>query len=663
MTGVFHLENVSLINLLLESKPWVTQEILTYIQQKHALYKRLKVYGDNSIKEQYNKVKNKVTNMLRHAEREYYKRQLEYNKSNLAKTWDTLRMIINKKKHTKQTTTFDINGEKVSDNNIIANRFNKYFINAPKELCKQFKKQTKIPCSYLRNKTCESFYMRPTSEDEISKLLSNIKNSSPGHDDIKVEILKGIKNDILEPLTHICNLSLSSGRVPDDIKIARVVPIHKKGDRDKLCNYRPVSVLPALSKIYERLVYNRLDIFLDQHKILHDKQFGFRKKHSTSLAIGNLENKFHETVENNQFMISLFLDLSRAFDTISHEILLNKLFHYGIRGVALSWIKDYLSNRKQFVQYNQSKSKLENVEMGVPQGSILGPLLFLLYVNDLPLLTNKMSFIQFADDTSVLISGKSLSAMSQIVNTEMKLVTEWLQNNMLTLNASKSNYMIMSGQGKRYDDKNCNIFIDNTRIIRVQKLKFLGIILDDKLTWKLHIDHISSKVSKLIGIMIRARRVLGIESILTLYNTLIKPYLSYCLIIWGNTYKSYLRKIENLQKKVLRIITFSDFLAHTTPLFQRTKIMTISQLYNYFAGIHIFKCVNHILPPALWDVFIFTGTVRHPYNLKFKSYSKKGSERSLQFTGPKLWNNLPTELKLTKSLYSFKHNLKKFVLT
>jgi hypothetical protein len=331
---------------------------------------------------------------------------------------------------------------------------------------------------------------------------------------------------------------------PDQCKIAKVVPIFKKGETNKFSNYRPVSVLPAISKILERLMYNRLIKFVDHFNIIQSNQFGFRKNYSTSLAINSFVNLFHEAIEKDHYMISLFIDLSRAFDTISHEILFNKLYVYGIRGLALDWIKNYLPNRNQFVIYNNMKSSFRNILMGVPQGSILGPLIFILYINDLPNVSSKLSFIQFADDTSIFITGKNLNEMSKLMTDQMKQVTDWLKINMLTLNISKTNYMIMCSRGKKVDDFECNMEIDGKLIECKAQCKFLGLIVDDKLTWKYHIDYICNKVSKLIGILFRARKMLSTSSLTTLYNSLVKPYFTYCINTWGNTFKTHLQRIE-----------------------------------------------------------------------------------------------------------------------
>ena len=187
-----------------------------------------------------------------------------------------------------------------------------------------------------------SIYIEPPTEEEVLNILSSFRNSSPRHDDINIKVLKSIKEVIIGPLTHVCSISLGTGSFPDQCKIDKIVPIFQKGEVNKFSNYRPVSVLPAVSKIFERLMYNRLIKFIDQLNIIDGNQFGFRKNYSTSLAINTFVNKFHEAIENDQVMISLFIDLSRAFDTISHKVLFNKLYQYGIRGLALDWIKNYL---------------------------------------------------------------------------------------------------------------------------------------------------------------------------------------------------------------------------------------------------------------------------------------------------------------------------------
>ena len=252
--------------------------------------------------------------------------------------------------------------------------------------------------------------------------------------------------------------------------------------------------------------------------------------------------------------------------------------------------------------------------MGVPQGSILGPLLFLLYVNDLPNASSVLSFIQFADDTSLFIKGKSLHDMSTLMNEQLTIVTEWLKINKLSLNISKTKYMIMTSRGKKYNDNTCEILIDGKVIDCVSEFRFLGIVIDNYLTWKSHIAHVCNKVSKLIGIFFKTRKILDTDTLVMLYNTLVKPYFTYCIIIWGNSFKSYLHRVEVLQKKLLRILTFSLYNAHTQPLFRRWKIMEFNQLYTYLSSVHIFKCIYHLLPNSFWDEFRLCKSTRNSHN-------------------------------------------------
>jgi len=472
----------------------------------------------------------------------------------------------------------------------------------------------KDPYSYMNEKVKDSIFFKPTKEDEVLEIIRHLKNSSSGHDLIDVKIIKAMQYEIVKPLVHIFNLSFTQGKIPDSLKIAKVIPIYKKGDRSLFSNYRPISVLPVFSKILEKLAYSRISSFLDKNQILTKHQFGFRKNRSTDLAIQTMVDTLHDVIENNDLMVGLFIDLSRAFDTISHDILLGKLDYYGIRGTPLNWLADYLKNRKQYVSYNNYNSSMANITIGVPQGSILGPLLFLLYVNDIVLVSDKLSYILYADDTNIFMSGKSLTYISNVLNNELKMLNEWFLCNKLSLIVAKTHYMIMSSQGKRYNPDDCHIYFGGHILDRVSSTKFLGVIIDDKFTWKLHIDYIYNKLSKAIGIIRRASQLLYGESLQMLYNSLIKPHFTYCITIWGNSFKTYIHKLYILQKRVVRIISRSEFHSHTAPLFQTYNIMTVYELYIYFVGLFIYKSLNNNIPYC--NVFHRNINQRNSQNLR-----------------------------------------------
>ncbi len=643
------------------NKPWITTGLLTSIVNKNKMYKQIKITGDIALEEKYKKMKNQLGKLLKLAEKNYFKSTLNKNKGNLKKLWQTLNHIISKKKNVHNKITFKYQ-DKLIDNDIdIANNFNNYFLNVAKDICKKIPEQKRDPLFYMKNNIENSMFWDPTNENEISEIISKMKNSSCGHDGIDSKILKAVKHEILTPLMHICNLSFIQGTIPDNLKIAKVIPILKKGDCSLFSNYRPISILPAISKIIEKLAYKRIIHFLDQNNILNNNQFGFRKNRSTDMAIQTLVDKFHETIEKDEIMVGIFIDLSRAFDTIAHGILLRKLHFYGIRGASLKWIEDYLTNRKQYVEYNNSKSNLGKISIGVPQGSILGPLLFLIYVNDISCISEKISCILFADDTNIFTTGKTLSDISVKINNELKFVNEWLHCNKLSLNISKTHYMIMSSPGKRFKPDECVINMDGHIIDHVKETKFLGIIIDDKFTWKNHIDYICNKTAKGMGILLRARQMVYGETLHVLYNTLIKPHFTYCITIWGNTYKTYLNRLHIAQKKIVRIITFSEFCAHTAPLFQKLHIMNIYDLHNYFVGLFVFKSLNGLFPPSFCNMFVRNINARTSMNLRSLYRRKKISLISIRSTGPKIWNAFPQNIKCSGSIFIFKKYLKKYL--
>ena len=349
-----------------------------------------------------------------------------------------------------------------------------------------------------------------------------------------MSIIKQSINAISQPLTHIINLSITHGIVPDEMKIARVIPLFKAEDRDVFTNYRPVSILPSFSKFIERIVYNRFLEYFNKYNILSDKQYGFRKNHSTSLALVNLYDKISTAIDQKEIAVGIFLDLSKAFDTVNHGILFDKLKHYGIRGLAFEWVKSYFSNRLQFVQFNDCFSASKNITCGVPQGSILGPLFFLLYINDIANVSKLVDLILFADDTSIFFSHKDLNYLNNALNRELRKLSDWFIVNKLSLNLTKTKFMIFKPRQKtRHPD--VQLALNNRSIEQVNETVFLGVILDETLYWKSHISHVANKISKSIGIIFRSSFYLLDISLRILYYSIIYPYLEYCNFVWAST--------------------------------------------------------------------------------------------------------------------------------
>lgn len=639
------------------NKPWITEKIKKLIDLKNKLHVKLKIHGDTYVKTEYKKLRNRLNNLLKQEEKKYNQRILDESKNNLSKMWKALNKIINKKRNCNACNVFKHNNVSIKEPDIIANQFNNYFKNIPNNMLKNIPTTHLDPCQYMKNMTSDTLFLSPTNEEEIQEIISNLKNTSGGCDNITVALLKSIKCIVSNPLMYLFNLSFAEGIVPDILKIAKIIPIWKKGNAQLFENYRPISILPCVSKVIEKLVYKRLMNFINKYDSLYSHQFGFREGRSTEMALYTLSEKFYEAVETNQFLVGVFLDLSRAFDTLSHDILLRKLPYYGIRGKSLEWISSYLTNRKQYVSFHGHTSNVNDINTGVPQGSIIGPLLFIIYINDLPNVSSLLSFILYADDSSIFINGNNLDNILSILNNELVKINRWLQANKLTLNTSKSTYMIMCSPKKKFNTDTCDLFINDNAITLTDETKFLGIIIDNNFTWIKHVNYVASKISKGVGILARAKHLLYANSLRILYESLIKPYFTYCLPIWGGTYETHFNKLNLLQKKIVRIISRSDYYSHTSPLFTNLRIMSLPHLYKYFVSIFVFKCVNNFLP-LFSNIYQRTISERN-FNLRSYFCKNKFSQMSLKFTGIQIWNSLETPLKMCKSHYTFKRLLRR----
>lgn len=420
-----------------------------------------------------------------------------------------------------------------------------------------------------------------------------------------------------------------------------VVPLYKADDPSLINNYRPVSVLPCLSKIFEKIMYNRLLEFIDHCNLLYDYQFGFRKGRSTTMAMSHIINKIMQALDKGEFAIGVFLDFSKAFDTVNFDILFRKLDKYGVRGTALEWFKSYLHNRKQYVKYEGSKSSELIIKCGVPQGSILGPLLFLLYINDIENASNEIFLMLFADDSSAFMQGKDLSEMFLSMNAELKKMSLWLQTNKLSINIGKTHFMVFTVRNKKVFRPLIPLTINGEVLEETSCIKFLGVRIDSKLNWNLHIQYIKSKIAKGVGIIGKARRFLADETLITLYYAFLYPYLQYCIEIWGNTFDTYLDSILKLQKRAVRTISYANPRAHSEPLFKNLEILPVKQVYVFKIAQFMYKYCNNMLPANFNSMFSASS---YSYNLRTKKVLKSEKHRLvvrsrfMSCTGVKIWN-------------------------
>lgn len=651
--------------------PWITPGLLKCSSKCDKMYKKcLGKAKTHPMYIKYTQYRNVYNRTKRYAKKTYFKVQLDNFKTDIRKTWSILRSAISRQNDKSNISDyFTVNGVNITNPKIIANEFCKYFSNIGPCLSENIGMADKSFEMYLKQqenpelRRYRSFYLNPTDPYEVHKIINGLKpKKSQGNDNISVWLLKKLINPLSLPISLIINKSLQMGYIPQALKIAKVIPIYKAKEKHSFGNYRPISILPAISKVLEKVVYSRLYAYINN--FLFKSQYGFRSKHSTTHAVTELYLNILDSLEKKKYCLSSFLDLSKAFDTINHDILLHKLEFYGVRGLALNWFKNYLSHREQYVSYNNNISQNLHISCGVPQGSVLGPLLFLIYVNDLPSSLKYLNAILFADDTTIFYSSPNPHELFNKTNLDLSILNDWFKSNKLSLNVDKTFYMVFSN---RQTDINSRIMIGDAVIKQVSNFKFLGIYIDDKITWKTHTQNCKNKIASSLYAINSVKNILPLEHLSILYSSLVKPYIEYGLLLWGGTFKTHLKPIAINQRKCLRAITHSNYYSDTRPIFSKIKQLPLNELYKLHLGKFMYQYYRQDLPPKLNNIFTLNNEV-HNYNTRHAVDPHISANRTVRTThslvlqGPNLWYSLPSSIKESRTPKSFVTNLKRFLL-
>ena len=691
------------------SNPWITPGITKSINTNDKLYENwidsFKTIegGDDSLKAKHKNHQKTLRWLIKTVKSKHYTKKLENSNGDKKKTWKIINELRGKVK-TSNKASFVIGNEQIICRRTIAEKFNKYFVSLASNLNSEAYKDTPLNSfpsfeSYMSRSCDSSINLEDCDEQEIQDIIKDLENGKSS--DIPIILIKKAKNIIAPILCKLYNSCMSTGTFPKPLKISKITPIYKKGNKDLIENYRPVSTIPIFGKIFEKIIYSRLYKFLINKGILSDSQFGFRKGHSTAHAIHYSSNIIRHALNDKKHVLGIFIDLSKAFDTIDHQILLKKLENYGIRGITNDLFKSYLSGREQLTNFLGEKSDLEPIKYGVPQGSVLGPLLFLLYINDIINSTindKTVELVLYADDTNIFIAGDDKNSLIIKGNVVLNAVNIYMKSNLLHINLEKCCFMHFSPnsrENKNHEDEVLdedqttyeNLNITGVKIPEVTQTKFLGVTIDNQLSWIPHIDNLHKKLKSATGILKRICSNIPSTNYKTLYHTLFESHLSYCITVYGEAYKTHSRKLFTVQKHCLRVL-FGDKEAylnkfktsartrpledqklgekffkreHTKPIFYKNKILAFKNLYNYHICLETLKILKGKQPHSLFTLFSLSSRNNQNMILTDMKSSIFVTSRA------NLWNNC-VKLVANKTTISdteiskFKYDLKRLLL-
>ena len=608
----------------------------------------------------YKALRNRVNIEIRKSKSTFYKDLLNENANKPDKFWKTLKEIY-PKQSTSNTSSFLIGDVLTTDKSNIANGFCEYFSCVASKLKEKAfvlrdviwqRKVDRNP----RLDTDTRFRFEPVTSAEVLGYVKQLKRKkATGIDNLPPGFLKDVAINICNPLTFVINLSLATGSIPSELKCGKVTPIYKSGQKSDFGNYRPITVLPAVSKVLEKCVRRQLVEYLESNNLLSDNQYGFRPNRSTESAATLLVDDIRKNIDDGLLTGAVFLDLSKAFDTLSHGILINKLERFGISGSDKQWFTDYLFGRMQTVQYNGAESETKPVFCGVPQGSVLGPILFTMYFNDVP--TRNCKILMFADDTVIYAAEKSQQSVASKLSEDLQLLSPWLENHELVLNLKKGKTEVMlfgtPARLKNLDD--LNIKINGVAVSNTRTYKYLGVNLDRSVTFCEHSTKTYKKATSRLRLLKRIRSNLTVAAARAIYNTMILPTFTYCSILTPHRTPTFNNQLDSLHRRANFIINRNE---RNTAAVKSIQSYLDSKVYFF-----VFRSLNNMLPSRLNNYFqLHSSNTRNNNNLiRLPRCRTETFRKSLRFFGGKLFNELPINIRRADNLRNFKQLLEELL--
>ena len=631
--------------------------------------------SDSAEIHKYKTYRNVLKKLLRHSKLTYFNTKcLEY-KQNSKKLWQLINQVINKthKKHQVVESLKVDNLLRYSPKEITTG-FCDHFANVGKTYANKVKTPRVLVETYTSKIKMNdpSMFLAPTDIEEIRSLIMNLptKNSS-GYDEILNNLLKRLCPSLLELLEKIFNKSLNEGVFPKVMKLADVTPLFKSKLENDANNYRPILLLITISKVLEKVVYKRTYSFMESTGQIYNSQYGFRSHHSCESAVSELTSEIVKGLQNGMYKVALFLDLSKAFNTLEHEVLLGKMNRYGIRGTSLNWFRSYLENRKIRVKCHVASSgkteysDYQTVNYGTPQGFCLGPLIFLIFTNDLYQHLNHCASILFADDTTLYKTHRNLNFLKWCIQDDMHTLTDWFRANRLTLNVEKTICLLFQQSGSC---KELELNIDTVTIKTSKETKFLGMWMDRHLTWSTHIQRLTTKLKHNVNLLKHGNRLMTTHCKRLVYFAHIQSHLQYGILLWGNNLSSeQLNKLLRIQESCLEYIDPNSG-------FKDNKILRVDSLIELENSKFGYKLIHGLLPKRIESACMLDHNKsslnkNHRYSTRHKKIPNVPIRMNKQYRasflnkGSQALLKVKTEIKAKPTLKSFSLALKDHLLS
>lgn len=624
--------------------------------EKNRLYKIAQYSTQDTDWKNYKVFKNIYKKQIETKKYQVTQRQLNKVAGDMKGTWKILNNLLNGMNN--EVTKIQHGSLTIEDDQEIANQFNIYFIESVREI------NTKIPIEIYEKQRSNSnaiFCFNGVSIREIKKCAKELKNNTDEFN-LNSKILLDAIVLIGSQLADIINESLKKGIFPKSLKTSTILPIQKVLNTNSIKEFRPINLLPCLEKMIEKIAYNQFNEFIIQNDILKSHQSGFRKSHSCESAINDIMFEWKMAINDNKSILAVFLDLQRAFETIEPDILINKLENIGVREKATEWFISYLTERKQKVKFNEIISDEICNSLGVPQGSILGPLLFNIYINDLGNCLEYCRIKMFADDTLIFIVCEDVYEACNKINDDLQALFKNLCRHKLKLNVNKTKSMLITNK-KLIDISRIVIKINDEKIELVNEIKYLGIIIDNKLNFEANVNHICRKLGCKVNVLSRLRYQLNCQQKISVYKTIIEPHFKYCSTILFLSKQSDINRLQLIQNKCMRNILRVDRASHQKDMLNALKFLSVEQIIKFNTLVFVYKIVNGIAPIYLSNKIVYNyenerkNTLRNRNNIELMTAKKKGSQNSLFYRGVELFNNLPNYVKNEPNLEKFKNSL------